>query len=303
MAVSTAGADSCMPGAWTPVELLGLARSIALEAGELALAARAAGRGALEAGIRHKSSRTDLATEADRANEDLIRRRLAEARPDDAVLGEEGGGRPGTSGLVWIVDPIDGTTNFVYEFGSFAVSIAVAEELREGEDSGSVWPGALGELLGTGRILAGVVHDPARGETFCAALGTGAAVEDTPLAVAPGPLPLDEALIGTGFSYDAGRRRGQASLLQTVLPGVRDLRRGGVASLDLCYVAAGRLDGYYEAEVNAWDVAAGMLIAAEAGARCTALAGLAPGGPTAIACRPAIAEPLEELLRRAAAHS
>lgn len=281
-----------------PAGLLALALAIATEAGELALRARAEGRAALERGTLTKSSRTDLATDADRSVEELIRRRLSDARPADAQLGEEGGGTAGCSGLIWIVDPIDGTTNFVYEFPSFAISIAVAEELAPGEST--PWPGALGALLGVGRVLAGVVHDPARGETFAGALGGGARLNGSPLAVDPGAVELSESLIGTGFGYGAGSRRAQASLLTAVLPEVRDIRRAGSASLDACYVAAGRLDGYYESEVNAWDVAAAVLVASEAGASCTALDGLPPGRPTVVVSRPALAVPLEELLANAA---
>ncbi len=282
-----------------PESLLALAVEIAVEAGDLALRARAAGRASLEAGMLRKSSRTDLATDADRAVEELIRRRIAEARPEDAVLGEEAGGRAGSSGLIWVVDPIDGTTNFVYDFPSFAVSIAVAEELGTTQAQPS-WPAPLDELLGVGRILAGVVRDPARGETFTAALGAGASLNGAPLAVDDSALELGEALVGTGFGYTAEKRRAQAAMLTTVLPGVRDLRRAGSASLDVCYVAAGRLDGYYEAEVHAWDVAAGVLVASEAGAACSALAGLPPGSLTMLVCRRVLTAPLADLLRTAA---
>ncbi|HTX00377.1 MAG TPA: inositol monophosphatase family protein, partial [Acidimicrobiales bacterium] len=283
-----------------PSGLRALAVAIAEEAGALACAARAVGRDALEAAAEHKSSSTDLVTSADRANEQLIRRRINEARPDDAVLGEEGGAAGGSSGLVWVVDPIDGTTNFVYHFASFAVSIAVAETLPAAAAPGS---DALGRLLGTGRLLAGVVHDPVRGETFSAAAGGGAFLGERRLRLERAPVGIERALIATGFDYDAEARRNQALLLQAVLPAIRDLRRGGVASLDLCSVAAGRIDAYYESGVNSWDVAAGVLIATEAGARCLALEDLLHGPPTVLAgAEPLIGE-LEALLRRAAGGS
>jgi myo-inositol-1(or 4)-monophosphatase len=177
----------------------------------------------------------------------------------------------------------------------------VAEELGTGAArAASPWPAPLDGLLGVGRILAGVVHDPWHEETYAAVLGAGATLNGVPLRVDDGPLELGEALVATGFGYGAQARRAQAGLLATVLPAVRDLRRAGAASLDACFVAAGRLDGYYEAEVHAWDVAAALLVAGEAGATCAALDGLPPGSPTVLVCRPAVAGALEQLLRQAA---
>ncbi|MBW3557558.1 MAG: inositol monophosphatase, partial [Actinobacteria bacterium] len=189
-------------------------------------------------------------SDVDRASERLIDERLSELRPHDGIVGEEGASRPGTSGVSWIIDPLDGTTNFLYGFPEFSVSIAAAVD---------------------GKVVAGAVHDPNHAETFVAALGGGATCNGQPLKVEGAPT-LATALVGTGFSYDPERRRLQASLLPRLLPEVRDIRRAGAASLDLCWVAAGRLDAYYEWGLQAWDWAAGELVAAEAGARCGVLA-------------------------------
>lgn len=236
----------------TPAALLALARSLAERAGEgLLEASGVEARRLLIEGATRKSSRTDLATDADRASEGLVRDGILVERPDDAILGEEGGERAGGSGLTWIVDPLDGTTNFVYGFPAWCVSIAVAD--AEG-------------------ALAGVVHDPLRGETFEATRGGGAFLDGTPLQLGTAP-PLGEALVATGFGYDPARRRRQAAVLPSLLPVVRDIRRAGSAALDLCWVAAGRLDAYYEAGLKAWDLAAGLLVASEAGASHTWLDG------------------------------
>lgn len=246
-------------------DLADLARRIALEAGALLLdASGSSSRQTLAAGATRKSSRTDLATEADRASETLLRAAILRERPDDGVLGEEEGATEGRSGLTWVVDPLDGTTNFVYGFPGWAVSVAVAD--------------------GDG-ALVGVVHDPVRGETFEATRGGGAFLDGERLAVRTPPA-LGEALVGTGFSYTSQRRHLQAVLLPMVLPAVRDIRRAGAAALDLCSVGAGRLDAYYEAGLKPWDRAAGLLVALEAGARFvelddvidTATLVVAPGG-------------------------
>lgn len=226
--------------------LRSIATRIASEAGALVLeiANERATLTSLRDDAVRKSSSTDLSTKADRASEQLIVLRLRELRPDDGVIAEEGSTQPSMSGINWIVDPIDGTTNFVYGFGSFAVSIAAVRD---------------------GVALAGAVYDPLRNEMFSAALGLGAHCNDVTLEPPPVAAPLAEALIGTGFSYRSNKRFQQAKLLTTILPRVRDIRRQGAAALDLCYVAAQRLDGYYEAGLRPWDRAAGLLIAEEAG--------------------------------------
>ena len=222
-------------------------------------------------GVEQKSSRTDMVSDADRDAEALIRDLLADERPDDGFLGEEGSQADGASGRRWVVDPLDGTTNYLYRFPAWVVSIAL-----EDEDGG----------------LVGVVHDPLRRETFTAIRGEGARLDGAAIAVS-GAVRLDTALIGTGFGYAAERRIAQAKVVSQLLPRVRDIRRAGAAALDLCMVACGRLDGYYERGLNAWDWSAGSLIASEAGASVLPLAG-EPFG--LVAASPAIAEPLAALV-------
>lgn len=267
-----------------PPDVAGLHRlavSIAEEAGSLLLQhVSAAGPvRAVTDSVQAKSSRTDLVTEADRASERLILGRLAAERPDDAILAEESGpSGTGSSGLTWVVDPLDGTINFVYGFPVFAVSIACRTESS---------------------TLVGAVHDPSRRETFSALAGGGAFRDRTRLHLGPGP-ELAEALVGTGFSYDSDRRRAQGQLVAGVLPYVRDIRRAGSAALDLCWVASGRLDAFYEAGLAPWDLAAGSLVVSEAGGTLATLEGLLDGHddvPTLLAAAAGVAGPLEELLR------
>ena len=198
-----------------------------------------------------KSTLTDIVTNADREVEGLIRDTLAAWRPHDGFFGEETGAVTGTSGLTWVVDPIDGTVNYFYDIPAYAVSIAVVE----GEPDPLTWS-----------ALAGAVVNPARGEVFSAAAGQGAWRNGTPLAI-DHSVDLPMALVATGFSYDATVRIQQATLVTELIRKVRDIRRIGSAALDLCDVAAGRLDAFYERGLNPWDHAAGALIAAEAGAR------------------------------------
>jgi myo-inositol-1(or 4)-monophosphatase len=233
----------------------------------------------LTAGATAKSSRTDLVTDADKASEQLILERLLAARPDDAVLAEEGGVVAGTSGLRWVVDPLDGTINFLYGFPAFAVSIACLD--AEG-------------------AVAGVVHDPLRPETFRAARGAGAWLGSERLTVGRGP-ETGEALIGTGFGYGSDRRAAQARLLTGVLPAVRDIRRSGSAALDLCYVAARRLDAFYEAGLQPWDHAAAALVVEEAGGEVSFVDGLLPGVETVLAGPARLCAGLRRLLESAAA--
>jgi myo-inositol-1(or 4)-monophosphatase len=243
----------------------------------------AAGPAGAAAGlVRAKSTATDPVTVVDTESEELIRRRLAAARPGDGVLGEEGGGRLGEGPVTWIVDPIDGTVNFLYGIGAYAVSIAA----RAG-----------------GAVVAGAVADAAAGGVYSAALGGGArfAPPDGPeRALAANPVAeLPRALVGTGFAYRAERRRRQGALLAALLPRVRDVRRIGSAALDLCFVASGRLDAHYEHGLQPWDYAAGALIAAEAGAAVWAPPLTAPAaeGRLLLAAAPGIAEALRgELL-------
>jgi myo-inositol-1(or 4)-monophosphatase len=206
--------------------------------------------------VAAKSTATDLVTEVDRATERWLVEQLRAERPDDGILGEEGGDRPGSTGVRWIVDPIDGTVNFVLGLPEYAVSVAAEV---------------------AGEVVAGAVANPVTGETFHARLGGGAFLAGERLT-GPRDVPLARAVIGTGFGYDAKLRARQAAALAPLLPQVGDIRRLGAASLDLCYVAAGRLDAYFEAGLNLWDHAAGGLVAAEAGCVASGLRGQPPAG-------------------------
>jgi myo-inositol-1(or 4)-monophosphatase len=258
----------------TPDELADLAERLASEAGELLSGALADRPTAGAPTITHKSSPTDYVTEWDHAAEALIRDRLAEHRPGDGVLGEEGGDTEGTTGVRWIIDPLDGTTNFVYGLPPFGVSIAAEVD---------------------GEIVAGAVADVLHAELSRAARGAGARRNGVLLAVSDCG-DLGRALVGTGFSYDPERRRRQAAVLEGVLPRVRDIRRGGAASIDLCWVACGRLDAFWERGLAPWDHAAGGLVASEAGAIVTGLADDEPSGDGVVAAAPGIASELRALL-------
>lgn len=251
-----------------PAHLLDLAVAVAHEAGALLL--DAAGR--VRTVVETKSTGTDMVTEMDRASERLIATRLRAARPDDAFLGEEGTAGAGTTGVRWVVDPLDGTTNYLYGYPGWAVSIAAELD---------------------GQALIGVVHDPTHAETFAAVAGGGATCNGHRLRVA-GPPDLATALVGTGFSYDAAERRRQATTLTEVLPFVRDVRRAGAAAVDLCWVGLGRLDAYFERGLQHWDRAAGALVAAEAGATTAIL-----DDGTIVAAAPQLFDPLVRLLAAA----
>ncbi len=261
----------------TNTDLLAIAKDVALRAGALAAQRRREG---VEVADR-KSSPVDVVTAADRETEALIRDLLAEARPHDGFLGEEGGAATSSSGLTWVVDPIDGTVNYLYGIPHYAVSIAVVE----GEPDPLTWT-----------ALAGCVVNPASGEVFTASAGGGAFLGDQPITVAD-DVDLSQALIGTGFAYASEMRARQGAVVAGLLPQVRDIRRQGTASLDLCFVAAGRYNAYFERTLSPWDHAAGALIAAEAGARVTGLDGAAPSRDFILAAHPALAARLEATLR------
>lgn len=264
------------PSSSAPADLLSVARAIALEAGELIFEAR---RGAVEV-ADVKSSSVDVVTQVDRDAESLIRGRLAELRPGDGFLGEESGGGSGTSGLTWVVDPIDGTVNFLYGIAHYAVSIAVVE----GDADPQSW-----------RALAGVVVNPATGDVFSAAAGAGAHLGERAIRVADA-VSLDQALVATGFAYRAETRAEQGAAVARLLPRVRDIRRMGTASLDLCAVACGRVNAYYERTLNPWDHAAGALIAEEAGARVTGMPGERADHRFLLAAHPQMAAALASVL-------
>ncbi|MBV9412929.1 MAG: inositol monophosphatase [Acidimicrobiia bacterium] len=251
-------------------QLLELAVDLASHAGRLLL--DQAPQRAADVGT--KSTRTDMVTAVDRASEAFIVGRLAKERPQDGVLGEEGSSRDGTTGVRWIIDPLDGTTNYLYGIPQFAVSIGVEVD---------------------GRVEAGVVAHPSMNETFTARTGAGAFCNGEPIAVS-GKDDLSTALIGTGFAYAADDRRESARWLVDIISSIRDIRRGGAASIDLCWVACGRLDGYYEAGLAPWDVAAGDLIVREAGGETSDFDGgpVRPG--SVIAASPEIAAALRHLV-------
>src|SRR4051794_37882191 len=209
-------------------------------------------------GLDVKSTATDMVSDADREAEAAIAELLARERPDDALVAEEGSGEGGSSGRRWVVDPLDGTTNYLYGHPQWCVSVAL-----EDGDGG----------------LAGVVHDPWRGETFRAARGAGAELDGARIEVRDHD-DLSTALVATGFGYDPERRAAQAEILRRVLPRIRDIRRAGAAALDLAWLAAGRLDGYYERGPNPWDWAAGSPPRGSRGAGSRATPGAAsPRGP------------------------
>ncbi len=226
--------------------LRAVAAQVAREAAELVSTMRE--HAVTEGSVDTKSSETDVVTAADRAAERLVREQLARLRPGEPVLGEEegagSGGSDGLAGLRWVVDPIDGTVNYLYGFPWYAVSVAAQLD---------------------GESLAGAVVEPASGRVWSAAKGGGATVDDRPLNVS-NATRLELSLIGTGFAYSQQRRTAQARVASRLLSEVRDIRRAGAASLDLCAVAAGWIDAYYEHGLNRWDWAAGALIATEAGA-------------------------------------
>lgn len=243
-----------------PAELLSLACAVAREAGEM-LADR---RGRVVV-VATKSSPTDVVTEMDQAAERLIAKRILAQRPSDSLLGEEGGQTGGASLVRWIVDPLDGTVNYLYDLPDWAVSIAAEVD---------------------GQVVAGAVCVPRRDALYFGCAGGGAwrtAMSDQDHTAAQRlscnvDVPLNRALIATGFGYEPGRRLVQGQVVAALLPRVRDIRRNGAAAVDLCLLAAGNVDGYYERGVQYWDIAAGSLIAREAGAIVAGLAGK-PAGP------------------------
>lgn len=302
-APSAPGGPGSGAGVPDPRELLALADQTATAAATLLAQEGAQQRPEVAA---TKSSLTDVVTEMDRRAEQLIRQRILAARPGDTILGEEGGEIGGTAGpgaARWVVDPLDGTINYLYGLADWSVSIAAEVD---------------------GVIVAGVVAIPLRGETYLAARGHGATVRTaTGQATAAGRsgpaggqhgsaggqhssagpalccnrgVPLAQALVGTGFGYLSGRRRVQGQVVSALLPRIRDIRRGGSAAVDLCSVAAGRLDAFYERGLNPWDYSAGGLIAEEAGALVTGLGGRPASPSFTVAAGPGLYQELIEAL-------
>lgn len=252
-------------------ELLSLATRLAVQAGDMARDGRRE-RGV--AASATKSSATDMVTEFDTASEQLIVNGLLAARPHDGIIGEEGTDTVGTSGVDWLIDPIDGTTNFLYGLPGWAVSIAArtAEGTR-----------------------VGVVYVPSSNEVFTARAGHGAFLNGEPIGCSA-TTDLALALVATGFSYSIERRRAQAARVAQLLPNVRDVRRLGAAAPDLCNLAAGRVDVYFEQWLGPWDLAAGELIAREAGCLVGNLDGGAVHHSSVLAATPALFAPMRDLI-------
>lgn len=222
-------------------------------------------------GLERKTSVNDPVSDADRASEEAIAELLTAERPDDGLLAEEGSRAESGSGRRWVVDPLDGTVNYLYRFPAWCVSIA----LQDGEGS-----------------LVGVVHDPLRDETFRAARGGGCELNGKAVRVREQD-ELARALVATGFGYERERRELQAEVVRLVLPRVRDIRRAGAAALDLAWLAAGRLDGYWERGLSPWDWAAGRLLVEEAGGAIFELSDEPTG---LVAANPALLPALTELV-------
>ena len=220
------------------IELLNLAESIALKAGSL-LSNRPS-----KFDLNEKSGVFDFATQMDHEGEELIVSEILAARPDDGLIGEEGSNRESKSGVTWLIDPIDGTVNYLYDIPGWCISIAAKDK-----DGG----------------LAGVVYSPTTQSLWKAHRGGGAFLNGNTIKC-NNPVALNRALVGSGFAYDLEKRKIQAALIARLLPEIRDLRRLGACAVDICHVASGSLDGYFEAGINEWDYAAAGLIAIEAGA-------------------------------------
>ncbi|MFM8869953.1 MAG: inositol monophosphatase family protein [Actinomycetota bacterium] len=251
-------------------ECLAVAQSLAREAGDMAMAGRRRGLSSVDT----KSTLTDMVTEYDRASERLIVDGLRTQRPNDSIVGEEGAAHQGNSELTWFIDPIDGTTNFYFDLPMWAVSIGVTD---------------------TNGPLAGVVYVPALRELFSGSRGAGAHLNGRPISVRKNG-QLSDALVCTGFSYSADARVRQSRRIPGMVDKVRDIRRFGAAAIDLCFVAAGRLDAYFEENLHMWDLVAGQVIATEAGAIVTDFAGNSVRPEEVMASTPAIHGDLVALL-------
>lgn len=252
-----------------PVALEQIAMTLASGAAEVVRTAAASG-----VEVSTKTTATDLVTQVDKLAERWLADQLATTRPRDGLLAEEGHGMRSSTGVVWVIDPIDGTVNFVLGLPQYAVSVGVEVD---------------------GEVVAGAVCNVANGELFHAHAGGGAHLAEQVLT-GPRSVPLSGAVVGTGFGYEAGRRARQAGVVAALLPRVGDIRRLGSAALDLCAVAAGRLDAYFESGLNPWDYAAGALIAREAGCVVTGLRGAPIAAPVTVAAGPALAGEFVALL-------
>jgi len=249
-------------------------RDLALEAGRLVSSEIKSRAGQIKERDT-KSSPTDLVTAVDRWSEKKITDFITTKRPKDEILGEEGTTIAGTSGVKWIIDPIDGTTNFFYGLPGYTVSIGVAVDEK---------------------IVAGVIMNPFAEEEYAAALNEGSTCNGSPIAV-NSPIGLSETLLSTGFSYLPEKRENQGKVLVEILPKVRDIRRSGSAANDLACVASGKVDAYFEYGLNIWDIAAGLIIVQEAGGKVSDLEGNFPSEDFVIAASPTIHTHLLDLLQ------
>ncbi|WP_159808705.1 inositol monophosphatase family protein [Cellulomonas citrea] len=236
-----------------------------------------------------KTSPQDVVTAMDLASEKLLRELLAVERPGDGVLGEEGGFTQGSTGITWVVDPIDGTVNYLYGLANYSVMVAAVVTPDGGEPDPATWT-----------VLAGCVHAPGDGRTFTAGLGAGAWFGDRRLRIDE-PGPLDLCLVGTGFGYRRQARELQGAVLAELLPQVRDIRRLGSAGLDLCTLASGGLDLFFERGLRPWDLAAPSLVVTEAGGVITGLRGRPAGEVMTVAGHRARVGELQGILERTGA--
>ena len=251
-------------------ELRSIAEQLARSAGDMALKGRKSG----DVAATTKSSPTDLVTQYDKASEEMVTAGLRELRPDDGIVGEEGASREGTSGITWHIDPIDGTSNFFFDIPMWAVSIGAVDENGP---------------------LAGAVYVPALGEMFSASRGNGATMNGSPISARHNTL-LSDALVGTGFSYRANERGAHARRVAQMITEVRDIRRLGAAAIDLCFVACGRYDAYFEENLQSWDLVAGQIIATEAGAIVTDFVGNTVTPRQVLAAQPGVQAALIQLI-------
>jgi fructose-1,6-bisphosphatase/inositol monophosphatase family enzyme len=251
-------------------ELRAIAEQLARAAGDMAFAGRKSGI----VTATTKSSPTDMVTQYDKASEDMITAGLRELRPDDGIVGEEGASREGTSGITWHIDPIDGTSNFYFDIPMWAVSIGAVD------DNGPI---------------AGAVYAPALRDMFTAARGEGATLNGDRISVRENTV-LSDALVCTGFSYHVSQREAHARRVATMVGQIRDIRRFGAAAIDLCFVACGRLDAYFEEHLNSWDLIAGQVIATEAGALVTNYSGDTATPQEVLASQPGVQKALIQLI-------
>jgi myo-inositol-1(or 4)-monophosphatase len=247
-----------------------VAESLAREAGDMALQGRKSG----PLTVTTKSSPIDVVTKFDKASEAMITEGLAKVRPDDAIIGEEGASKQGTTGITWHIDPIDGTTNFYFDVPMWAVSIGAVDEHGP---------------------LAGAVYVPALGEMFSGARGEGSTLNGMPISVRENN-DIADALVCTGYSYQISERAVHAKRVAEIVMKVRDIRRFGAAAIDLCFVACGRLDAYFEEHLNSWDLIAGQVIATEAGAVFSDYVGNAVTPAQVLAATPGVHADLIDLI-------